>query len=555
MRNKIILLFFITSILFFAVALPAQTENSIEENAGAVERTVTTTIDTSKQVIEEEYVGFLPKDEFQNNTAFMIACIIAFAVFLGWLGLVIIYYIWAINKYVQNYGLSNHEWKVLYPEIYAAPGKVKKYQDIRKNTIEQRRAEVLVETGDEAQAQAITTPLEEPTENPYTKDSFGLPPGTIRGTLALTALVMFLLIEGVNLFSSMNLETHFDGLITALKMVLAFYFGSRAVDALKSTETTRQQTAETVKKNVKSNQVKVTKTVVQEEELPNEKPAMASRKSAARIINLTQPEEADNASPKVDDLKKAPLSQRILALTASFETNRGFPQCHGIVTGNFDGQGISYGALQWNIGQRSLQPLFRKMHTQHDKVLKSILGSHYDDFIDMLSLPLEQQMEWAKGIQLRVTNSANQKIWKVTPDWQEILNTLGQTPEMIAIQVESAMTRYNIALANCEHFKLTTERAAALMFDINVQNGRIGVKNVIPNIWNDYNQLSSELSADDLEVERMKIIAQRRAEASYAQWRKDVLSRKMTIAEGHGKVHGKQYDLEEEFNIGLKPLA
>ena len=50
-----------------------------------------------------------------------------------------------------------------------------------------------------------------------------------------------------------------------------------------------------------------------------------------------------------------PLAFRCLALTGSFETGKGFPDCFGGISGNFDRQGISFGVCQWNFGQGSLQ--------------------------------------------------------------------------------------------------------------------------------------------------------------------------------------------------------
>ena len=67
--------------------------------------------------------------------------------------------------------------------------------------------------------------------------------------------------------------------------------------------------------------------------------------------------------------------------------------------------------------------------------------------------------------------------------------------------------------------------------------------------------LNPNLSDTDMQVERMRIIARRRAEVSSAAWRDDVLTRKMTIAEGSGKIHGRSYDLDQEFAIGLRPLT
>ena len=62
------------------------------------------------------------------------------------------------------------------------------------------------------------------------------------------------------------------------------------------------------------------------------------------------------------------LAARCLAITASFETGVGAPDCFCGISGDFDGQGISFGVLQWNFGQGSLQPLLREIVTHHAEV-------------------------------------------------------------------------------------------------------------------------------------------------------------------------------------------
>jgi hypothetical protein len=55
-------------------------------------------------------------------------------------------------------------------------------------------------------------------------------------------------------------------------------------------------------------------------------------------------------------------------------------------------------------------------------------------------------------------------------------------------------------------------------------------------------------------VERLVIIANRRAEAAKKRWLEDVRTRKLTIARGEGKVHGMHYQLEIQYGIGLTPV-
>jgi hypothetical protein len=71
----------------------------------------------------------------------------------------------------------------------------------------------------------------------------------------------------------------------------------------------------------------------------------------------------------------------------------------------------------------------------------------------------------------------------------------------------------------------------------------------------DFQALPSDLSDEDREVEMLKIVANRRAEAANAKWVEDVRVRKLCIANGGGSVHGIQYDLDGQFGIGLRKMT
>jgi hypothetical protein len=85
---------------------------------------------------------------------------------------------------------------------------------------------------------------------------------------------------------------------------------------------------------------------------------------------------------------------------------------------------------------------------------------------------------------------------------------------------------YQEALTWCGAYGVASERAVALLFDIRVQNGS-----------------------------RLRAIANRRAEAASPRWIEDVRTRKLTIAEGIGTVHGLHFDLAGQYGIGLRRAA
>lgn len=509
-----------------------------------------------------------------------IPAIVASAIFVSWLCLVFAYYWWAIGYYNKNRGLSDHEWKVLHPEIYTKNDKEKAKYLAMRNALTATPCE-----GQESNTSATaSTVLQEPQENPYQGESFGLPPGTIRGTLALTAMIGFFLVEFVNLFSPTNLEKDFSELLTVFQMVIAFYFGAKAVDIFTKKQDSNvalaKQAALDTSAQVKAKDSATANAVPASPApttfvipvapasvpLPAEQPALPSSIREIRSDNLVENlQKASNVnaptantgavSMHVGPLSESdPLARRVLALTASFETGQGFPDCFAGISGDFDQQGISYGALQWCIGQKSLQPLLAEVIRDHHELAKSIFtASQLRQLEDMLNKPLADQLAWARSIQISKLNSKNRKVWIIQDDWKKALQNLGTTAEMINIQTNAAAIRYQKALQNCEDYQCKTERAVAFFFDINVQNGHVNVGGVKDKVLSDIQKLPFNLDATAKEIEVLRIIAHRRSEVCKQEWASDVLSRKLTIAEGKGTVHGKVYNIEDYF-IGLKSV-
>ncbi len=161
-----------------------------------------------------------------------------------------------------------------------------------------------------------------------------------------------------------------------------------------------------------------------------------------------------------------PLAYRILALTGSFETGSPPPQCFSGVSGNFDGQGISFGALQWNFGQGSLQPLLNKMNEQHAEIMEDVFGEHLETLRTVLDSSWDEQLEWARSVQ-------DLDRYVLDKSWGSLFKELGCQKEYRQIQVDTARGLYEAAVGLARDYGLNSERAVALMFDIKVQNGSI----------------------------------------------------------------------------------
>ena len=240
------------------------------------------------------------------------------------------------------------------------------------------------------------------------------------------------------------------------------------------------------------------------------------------------------------------LIYRCVALTGTFETDHGAPDCFCAVSGDFDGQGMSFGVLQWNFGQGTLQQLLQDFVQQHADVAQTVFHDELDVVKTALQAPRAELLNFVRTIHHPVKHTINEP-------WFGMARTLGRTPEFQAIEVKYAGKLFNQALAMCSQYGLNSQRSAALMFDICVQNGSINDV-VKARILADFGRLPANLDAQTTEVQKMQIVAVRRAEAASPTWAEDVRSRKLTIANGQGVVHGIHYDLAGQYGITLDPF-
>jgi hypothetical protein len=243
-------------------------------------------------------------------------------------------------------------------------------------------------------------------------------------------------------------------------------------------------------------------------------------------------------------LLSAPVVARCLALTGTFETSRASPLCFSCLSGDFDGQGMSFGALQWNLGRGTLQPLLKAMDDRHPDILGGILKDKHAELQAVLGRSQPEQLAWARSIQDRQH--------AIVEPWRSLFVALGAENRFQDIQLESAGTYRTSALQLWQQYALASRRALALMFDIAVQNGSID-KVVHDRIIGDFERVPSD--GDDAEVARMRIIANRRAEAAAPQWVEDVRARKLVIANGQGALHGRQFDLAQQFGLDLTQVG
>lgn len=124
-----------------------------------------------------------------------------------WIGAFLMYFMWAVYHYNINYGLTDLDWE----KIFEARERYRQGFPVKQ------------------------TELDAPTSNPYRAQTFGLPPGTVRGMIAFTLLIggMSLLIVSFGTeYTGAELalvRQQFEFFETAFLMMIAFYFGDKSL--------------------------------------------------------------------------------------------------------------------------------------------------------------------------------------------------------------------------------------------------------------------------------------------------------------------------------------
>jgi len=167
---------------------------------------------------------------------------IGFIVLMVWTCIFLCYFVWALYFYNFNLGLTNDEWQ----KIYEAKNNRTKGLPYSQEDID-----------------------DEPQYNPYKDETFGLPSGTVRGMIAFTLLFGAIALLLVSFGMSNELQAgsffydQFEFFKTAFLMMIAFYFGSRSLQYLKSNGPVK--TGENTQNNTNTEASKNKTTVTQPE--------------------------------------------------------------------------------------------------------------------------------------------------------------------------------------------------------------------------------------------------------------------------------------------------
>lgn len=216
----------------------------------------------------------------------------------------------------------------------------------------------------------------------------------------------------------------------------------------------------------------------------------------------------------------------------------------GWLAGNFDGQILSWGPLQWNLGQNTLQPLLRRIYALDPTAMERHLGRAF-----CATLEDDNALEhFVRREVLRENGHAKL-------EWQRRFHALGQEPAATQAFGEAAQPYVDRAVRACLELGFRSERAFAVCLDTCVQNGNVRADHKrhyhqhLRRLLRAKGKPAGDPVYDLEEWEHLKALAYAVAECANPRWYHDVLARKLSLAVGQGIVHGRQWHFEQDFAL------
>lgn len=216
-------------------------------------------------------------------------------------------------------------------------------------------------------------------------------------------------------------------------------------------------------------------------------------------------------------------------ITKFFETGGRY----GVVVGDFDGQILSVGALQWNVGQGTLFPLIVRSWEENPQAFQEIFGQY-------AKLVLDGARHKDREIfRLMVTGRAVIDHWKKrwirwAETFSEIQRTIGAEPY------------HQRARGIVETFDLQTTRSYAWAFDLAVQNGGMGRA-----LEHAKRELAQARPSEERDI--LRRLTTIRETFVLEPWRHVYRMRKLAIINGHGIVYRQPVNLDEKFGLNDDP--
>jgi hypothetical protein len=226
----------------------------------------------------------------------------------------------------------------------------------------------------------------------------------------------------------------------------------------------------------------------------------------------------------VDEITLTDAQEIALKITTEFEGGKSMN--YQALADDFDGQGTSFGLIQWNFGKNTLGPLLKKMLDADATAFKGCFGEDADyDTIEkaIKDGKKDDQLKWARD---RIKNKRSA--------WKSAFEKLGEVEAFKKIQREQAAAEYHPKVVTAiEKIREMTDtlftdvelRSYAALFDLCVQQGSIAKAETEIE-----KRVKDEKPTTQLAL--MEIVVTERALKASSEWASDCLSRRMGILTG-----------------------
>jgi len=224
------------------------------------------------------------------------------------------------------------------------------------------------------------------------------------------------------------------------------------------------------------------------------------------------------------EITLALAQEMALKITTEFEGGKSMN--YQALAGDFDGQGTSFGLIQWNFGQNTLGPLLNKMRNTNPLEFEKCFHSesNFSVLKEALAKNNQQtQITWARNLQK--TN--------ITA-WRSSFKNLGANLEFNNIQKKEAAAHYHpLVIAAIDKLrKIKPElmekiefRSYTALFDLCVQQSSIN-KAIVP--------IKTRISQEKPKSQRelIHIVVVERGKKASSDWASDCISRRLGILNG-----------------------
>jgi len=222
---------------------------------------------------------------------------------------------------------------------------------------------------------------------------------------------------------------------------------------------------------------------------------------------------------------------KLLKNTGFFEGNDGYSN----LAGNFDKQGISFGIIQFNFGQGTLEPLLKQYIKENNTEFVNIFGStKAAELTKVVNEYTEaQQIAWSTGIS---TGDDNQF---VVDSWAKPFRKMGESSKNRDLQKVHAKQYFDRAEGWAHDFDIKSMQGLAFLFDQAVHEWSFTsfskAKDEVLEKARAYKNANGEIMPDR---DRLSILL------DYVR-SNDGKERRTCIMNGSGTHNGKQYDVDD----------